>query len=224
MPFHREVPTGRNGKLVRAAGMAASALAAVALVTPSIATPAAAAPLYSYADAIRESVWVETPLDNDADGQADRVAVDIVRPREAARARTRVPVIMVASPYYQCCGRGLENEVKEYAADGTVTKFPLFYDNYFVPRGYAFAAVDAAGTSRSTGCADVGGREEILAVKAAIDWLNGRAAGFHSDGAAASAGWSTGKVGMIGKSWDGSIANGVAATGVPGLATIVHFC
>ncbi|GIJ55530.1 Xaa-Pro dipeptidyl-peptidase [Virgisporangium aurantiacum] len=181
----------------------------------------AAPPRYSYADAVRESVQVQTPLDNDADGQPDRVTVDIVRPREAAARGIRVPVVMVASPYYQCCGRGLENERKEYAADGTVTKFPLFYDNYFVPRGYAFAAVDAAGTSRSTGCADVGGREEILAVKAAIDWLNGRAAGFHADGTGATAGWSTGRVGMIGKSWDGSIANGVAATGVPGLATIV---
>jgi X-Pro dipeptidyl-peptidase len=188
-------------------------LAAVSIV----ATPAAARTTSRYADAIRESVWVDTPLDNDADGRPDRVAVDLVRPRTAAR----VPVIMVASPYYQCCGRGLESEVKQYAADGTVTKFPLFYDNYFVPRGYAFAAVDAAGTSRSTGCADVGGREEILAVKAAIDWLNGRAPGFRADGTRAAAGWSTGKVGMIGKSWDGSIANGVAATGVRGLETIV---
>lgn len=200
-----------------------SALAGATLVAPSIAgaAEAAAPPRYSYADAIRETVWVETPLDNDADGVPDRVAVDIVRPREAAHRGVRVPVIMDASPYYQCCGRGLESERKAYDADGTVSKFPLYYDNYFVPRGYAFAAVDAAGTSRSTGCGDVGGREEILAVKASIDWLNGRAAGFHADGSAAPAGWSTGKVGMIGKSWDGSIANGVAATGVAGLATIV---
>ncbi|WP_203927099.1 Xaa-Pro dipeptidyl-peptidase [Virgisporangium ochraceum] len=193
-------------------------VAGAVLVAPSIAR---AAPRYSYADAIRESVQVETPLDNDADGRPDRVVVDLVRPREAAERGIRVPVVMVASPYYQCCGRGLENERKEYADDGTVTQFPLYYDNWFVPRGYAFAAVDAAGTSRSTGCADVGGREEILAVKAAIDWLNGRARGFHADGTGASAGWSTGRVGMIGKSWDGSIANGVAATGVRGLATIV---
>ena len=103
------------------------------------------------------------------------MAVDIVRPRETAAAGVKVPVIMDASPYYQCCGRGNESELKEYAADGTVTKFPLFYDNYFVPRGYAFAAVDFNGTSRSTGCGDVGGREEIQGAKAVIDWLNGRA-------------------------------------------------
>ena len=129
--------------------------------------------MYDYAGAIRESVWVTTRLDNDGDGVRDKVVVDLVRPREAAAGK--VPVIMDASPYYQCCGRGNESELKEYAADGTVTKFPLFYDNYFVPRGYAFAAVDFAGTSRSTGCGDVGGREEIEGVKAVIDWLNGRA-------------------------------------------------
>lgn len=178
-------------------------------------------PRYSYANAIRESIWVETPLDNDGDGRPDRVAVDMVRPREAAQSGVKVPVIMEASPYYQCCGRGNESEVKAYGADGTITKVPLFYDNYFVPRGYAFAAVDLAGTSRSTGCEDVGGREEVLAAKAVIDWLNGRASGFYADGRRASANWTTGKVGMIGKSWDGSIANGVAATGVGGLTTIV---
>jgi X-Pro dipeptidyl-peptidase len=178
-------------------------------------------PVYDYAAAIRESVWVDTPLDNDGDGVRDRVVVDLVRPREAAASGVKVPVIMDASPYYRCCGRGNESEKKVYAADGTVTKFPLFYDNYFVPRGYAFAAVDLAGTSRSTGCDDHGGREEILSVKAVIDWLNGRARGVHQDGSRAVPGWTTGKVGMIGKSWDGTLANGVASTGVAGLTTIV---
>ncbi|MEO3745663.1 Xaa-Pro dipeptidyl-peptidase [Plantactinospora sp. B5E13] len=179
-------------------------------------------PVYSYAEAIRESVWVEAPMDSDGDGVRDRIAVDLVRPREAAAAGVRVPVIMDASPYYQCCGRGNESEVKRYDANGLITSFPLFYDNYFVPRGYAFAAVDLSGTSRSTGCEDVGGRAEVTGAKAVIDWLNGRARGFTADGTPVQAtGWTTGRVGMIGKSWDGSVANGVAATGVPGLATIV---
>jgi X-Pro dipeptidyl-peptidase len=178
-------------------------------------------PVYDYTNAIRESVWVTTPLDNDGDGVRDKIVVDLVRPREPAAAGVKIPVIMDASPYYQCCGRGNESERKVYGADGNVTKFPLFYDNYFVPRGYAFAAVDFNGTSRSTGCGDVGGREEIIGAKTAIDWLNGRAHGEYADGTTAVAGWSTGKVGMIGKSWDGTVANGVAATGVRGLETIV---
>ncbi|PYC75132.1 Xaa-Pro dipeptidyl-peptidase [Micromonospora arborensis] len=178
-------------------------------------------PAYSYADAIRESVWVQTRADSDGDGVRDRVAVDLVRPREAAAAGVRVPVIMDASPYYLCCGRGNESELKTYDANGVIAKAPLFYDNYFVPRGYAFAAVDLAGTARSTGCEDVGGPAEVDSATAVIDWLNGRARAYTADGRPVSAAWSTGQVGMIGKSWDGSVANGVAATGVPGLATIV---
>jgi X-Pro dipeptidyl-peptidase len=175
-------------------------------------------PVYSYADAIRESVWVHTGLDNDGDGVPDKVAVDLVRPD----APVRVPVILEGSPYYACCGRGNEGERKQYDASGTITKQPLFYDNYFVPRGYAFVAADLAGTNRSTGCEDVGGHEEVLSAKAVVDWLNGRARATYADGSPAVATrWTNGKVGMIGKSWDGSVANGVAATGVEGLETIV---
>ncbi|WP_018349821.1 Xaa-Pro dipeptidyl-peptidase [Longispora albida] len=190
------------------------------LAPPAQAAPRALQtdPIYSYADAIRETVWVESPVDNDGNGQPDRITADIIRPREATQ---RVPVIMDASPYYHCCGRGNESEKKSYAPDGTVTKFPLFYDNYFVPRGYAFIAADLSGTARSTGCEDVGGQAEVLGAKAVIDWLNGTAIARRADGTQAFATWSTGKVGMIGKSWDGTVANGVAATGVPGLATIV---
>jgi X-Pro dipeptidyl-peptidase len=178
-------------------------------------------PVYSYPDAIREAVYVETTLDNDGDGQPDKVVADIIRPREADLAGIKVPVIMDASPYYHCCGRGNESEKKVYAGDGTVTKFPLYYDNYFVPRGYAFIAADLAGTAKSKGCEDVGGPEEVQGAKAIIDWLNGNAIARTATGTLVTASWSTGKVGMIGKSWDGSVANGVAATGVPGLKTIV---
>ncbi|MCY1140820.1 Xaa-Pro dipeptidyl-peptidase [Actinoplanes sp. Pm04-4] len=179
-------------------------------------------PVYSYENAVRESVWVQTTLDNDDDGVPDRVAVDIVRPREAADKRIKVPVVLEASPYYSCCGRGNESELKQYDANGTITKQPLFYDNYFVPRGYAFVAADLAGTNRSTGCEDVGGREEVLSAKAVVDWLNGRGRATYADGTPAVATrWTNGKTGMIGKSWDGSVANGVAATGVEGLETIV---
>ncbi|WP_394828051.1 Xaa-Pro dipeptidyl-peptidase [Pendulispora albinea] len=178
-------------------------------------------PIYSYANAIHESIWVTTPFDNDGDGQPDKVAVDLIRPREAAEAGVKVPVILEASPYYKGSGRGNESERKAFDANGIITKVPLYYDNYFVPRGYAFVAVDLPGSSRSTGCLDAGGKEEVLGTKAVIDWLNGRATAARADGTPVLADWTTGKVGMIGKSWDGSIANGVAATGVDGLVTIV---
>lgn len=207
--------------------MATAALIAVTL-TPAGAEGATTAPkesrpVHSYDNAIREAVWVDTRMDGDADGKTDRVAVDIVRPREPAQQGRKVPVIMDASPYYSCCGRGNESQKKTYDSDGNPVRFPLYYDNYFVPRGYAFVAVDLAGTNRSDGCVDVGGHSDIQSARAVVDWLNGRGKAYTSRTGSerANARWSTGNTGMIGKSYDGTVANGVAATGVEGLKTIV---
>ncbi|KKD09900.1 Xaa-Pro dipeptidyl-peptidase [Streptomyces sp. WM6386] len=209
----------------RSLATAATAALLATFLTPVVAqaAPRESRPVYSYENAVREAVWVDTGLDGDGDGRSDRVAVDIVRPREPARQGSKVPVVMDASPYYSCCGRGNEGQRKTYDANGDVVQMPLFYDNYFVPRGYAFVGVDLAGTSRSDGCDDVGGRSDVLSAKAVVDWLNGRATAYTSrtGSAKAKATWTNGKTGMIGKSWDGTIANGVAATGVKGLRTIV---
>ncbi|MFJ6631899.1 Xaa-Pro dipeptidyl-peptidase [Streptomyces sp. NPDC091376] len=215
---------------IRLAGRTIAVAATTALITLLVppgsaqsAAPRESRPVYSYDDAIRESVWVDTRLDGDGDGRTDRVAVDIVRPREPGQHGRKVPVIMDASPYYSCCGRGNESQKKTYDANGNPVQFPLYYDNYFVPRGYAFVAVDLAGTNRSDGCVDVGGRSDIHSAKAVVDWLNGRARAYttRTGTERAAARWTTGDVGMIGKSWDGTIANGVAATGVEGLKTVV---
>ncbi|MFI1206349.1 Xaa-Pro dipeptidyl-peptidase [Streptomyces sp. NPDC020802] len=209
----------------RSLATAATAALMATLLTPAAAqsAPRESAPVYSYDNAIRESVWVDTGLDGDSDGKTDRVAVDIVRPREPAQQGRRIPVIMDASPYYSCCGRGNESQRKTYDANGDVVQMPLYYDNYFVPRGYAFVGVDLAGTNRSDGCVDVGGRSDVQSAKAVVDWLNGRGRGYTSRTGTtkAKAGWTNGKTGMIGKSYDGTVANGVAATGVEGLETIV---
>ncbi|MET7382889.1 Xaa-Pro dipeptidyl-peptidase [Streptomyces sp. NPDC005526] len=203
----------------------ATAVLAAALLTPAAAhgAPRESRPVYSYANAVREAVWVDTGLDSDGDGRTDRVAADIVRPREPARQGRKIPVIMDASPYYSCCGRGNESQKKTYDANGRVVGMPLFYDNYFVPRGYAFVGVDLAGTNRSDGCVDVGGRFDVRSAKAVIDWLNGRARAYttRTGSTTVRADWTNGRTGMIGKSWDGTVANGVAATGVKGLRTIV---
>ncbi|WP_223199271.1 Xaa-Pro dipeptidyl-peptidase [Solihabitans fulvus] len=196
---------------------------AQAAVPASTVRDGGSQPIYSFTNAIRETVWVDTGIDGDGDGHTDRVAADIIRPREPAQAGQKIPVIMDASPYYSCCGRGNESQVKTYDAQGRPVGFPLYYDNYFVPRGYAVVLVDLTGTNKSQGCVDVGGRSDIASARAVVDWLNGRAGGYtaSSGGSAVRPDWTNGSVGMIGKSYDGTIADGVAATGVAGLRTIV---
>ena len=57
-----------------------------------------------------------------------------------------------------------------------------------------------------------------------IDWLRGRLPAYDSQttsDTAVTADWDNGKNAMFGKSYDGTFANGVAATGVEGLTTIV---
>ncbi|MEV7690941.1 Xaa-Pro dipeptidyl-peptidase [Streptomyces bungoensis] len=223
MPIH--TPLRARFTIWRALALAAVAALTAALLTPAAAqaAPRESRPVYSYAHAVREAVWVDTGLDEDGDGRTDRVAADIVRPAEPARQGRKIPVVMDASPYYSCCGRGNESQLKTYDAHGRVVQMPLFYDNYFVPRGYAVVGVDLTGTNRSTGCVDVGGRSDIRSAKAVVDWLNGRARAYTTSTGtrAVKATWSNGRTGMIGKSWDATIANGVAATGVKGLKTIV---
>lgn len=77
---------------------AAAAALPAAFLTPAAAhgAPGESRPVYSYENAIRESVWVDTGLDGDGDGRTERVAVDIVRPREPAVQGRRIPVIMDA--------------------------------------------------------------------------------------------------------------------------------
>jgi predicted acyl esterase len=177
-------------------------------------------PVFSYTNAIRQYVMVQSPVDSDHDGKKDLIRVDIIRPKESDSG-LKVPVIMDESPYYDNLGRGNESQRKKYDSHGNPIDFPLYYDNYFVPRGYAVLEVDMDGTTKSQGCPTSGGRSDVLGGKAVIDWLNGRAKAYNPDGTAAKAYWTNGKAAMIGKSYDATLADAVAATGVQGLTTIV---
>ncbi|MEV4706280.1 Xaa-Pro dipeptidyl-peptidase [Actinoplanes sp. NPDC049316] len=207
--------------------------ATAAHATPTAVTPSGTEPVYDYTQAIREQIWVQAPTDSDADGEPDRVAVRIIRPRET-EAGLKVPVIFQPSPYYAglndvpnhddidrdgAAARRSASPGADRAAE-TVT-FSGYLDNYFVPRGYAVVFADSLGTGGSTGCPTSGGRNETLGMKAVVDWLNGRARGADATGAPARASWSTGRTGMIGVSYNGTLPNAVAATGVKGLETIV---
>jgi X-Pro dipeptidyl-peptidase len=220
--------------MTRTGRLAVAGLLALALLVPQISAVVTAAPhpkivvkngvtqpVFSYKDAVRETIYVQSKFDQDLDGDLDLLATDIIRPKETEQG-LKVPVIYEMSPYYQVLGRGNESEVKEDEdGDFKPEVFPLYYDNYFVPRGYAVVLQDARGTRNSEGCMVLGANEEEQDAVATIDWLNGRGKAFRADGTEVKADWSTGKVGMIGKSYDGSIANGAATTGVEGLETIV---
>lgn len=77
--------------------------------------------------------------------------------------------------------------------------------------------VDLAGTNRSQGCVDTGGPEDVTSAEAVVRWLTGNATAYTSatGGTTATAYWSDGAVGMIGKSWDGAIAEGWRRPGSP---------
>lgn len=186
---------------------------------------------YDYKTAIRETAYVESTVDGDSDGRLDRIAADIIRPAESANG-LKVPVIMVTSPYFartnaaaksgsRMMEPAVDDDYKDPEDDGTPSKFPDWYDNYFVPRGYAVVLVDLPGTRASEGCLTNGGRGETLGAKAVVDWIGGRGRAVNKAGQAVAASWSTGKVGMVGRSYRGTTPLAVAAEDVPNLKTIV---
>ena len=194
-------------------------------------------PVFSYKNAIRETIYIESEMDDDGKPGKDLLATDIIRPKATKTDSSfDVPVIYEMSPYYQHIhgsgavqlGRGNEHEVKE-DEDGDFVPhfFPLFYDNYFVPRGYAVVLQDMPGTRNSEGCMVLGGNGELAAAKATMAWLRGKGKAYRLNPTTGlpdeevKANWSAGRVGMIGKSYDGTISNAAASMGLKGLKTIV---
>src|SRR3954454_18405258 len=188
--------------------------------------------VYNYKTAIRERVFIPQPgIDQDKNGKDDYVTVDILRPAEAS-ATNKMPAIIDPSPYYTTVCRGNESQcMADWNGDNTNDRWPLFYDNYFVPRGYAYILAQMNGTGYTEeGCPMHGGLEDIAGEKSVVDWLNGRVKAYALKAGTSTtpdltkevvADWHNGSSAMIGKSYDGTLSNGVAATGVDGLKTIV---
>ena len=115
-----------------------------------------------YDQAIRERVYIPNGPDADRDGVEDRTAIEIMRPKESS-ADLKVPAIVAPSPYYtSACGQFVGECIGDLDADGVNDRWPLWYDNYFVPRGYAVILAEMDGTANSTGCAINGGRGRAL--------------------------------------------------------------
>jgi X-Pro dipeptidyl-peptidase len=200
-------------------------------------------PVFPFANAIE--VFVESEVDSDGDGVRDRVRIRISRPGETESQGIKVPVVFEHSPYrgdlgslpnhpvdfdtlpQESVGRDARAAVARRRARSArararaIPDLPGQLDNYYVPRGYAVVLGESLGTFNSDGCPDVGAAVETLGTKAVIDWLNGRARGWNEAGELVGADWTTGAVGIIGVSDNGTLPNQVATTGVDGLETIV---
>jgi X-Pro dipeptidyl-peptidase len=189
---------------------------------------------------IRHELWVETEFDSDGDGRPDRVHVDVTRPAQTDTEGLRVPVIYETSPYYSGTG-GINLQyfwnIRQEVSGEPEMRTPMpgiqhrpeqpiisnSHTQTWVPRGFAVVHSQSPGTGQSHGCPTVGGDNESLAPKAVIDWLNGRARGFTTaeGDEEVTAEWSTGKVGMTGTSYNGTLPLAAATTGVDGLEAII---
>ena len=189
---------------------------------------------------IHHDLWVEAEFDSDGDGRRDRMHVSVTRPKQTDTEGLKVPVVYVSSPYFSGTGSTAAehfwNPRQELGTPPPPREIPppiphqgrrpiisRSHHNQWVPRGFAVVHSASPGTGLSQGCPTVGGDNESLAPKAVIDWLCGRAPGFETpDGdERVEATWSTGKVGMTGTSYNGTIPLAAATTGVQGLEAII---
>ena len=111
----------------------------------------------------------------------------------------KVPVIAEIGPYYD------DGDVDALTPADRLGR--MLIENY-VPHGYGVAQVSVFGTGESNHCMDLMGTDEQRGIDAAVTWLDTQS-------------WSNGKVGIIGKSYDGSTPWQAATFGNPHLATIV---
>jgi putative CocE/NonD family hydrolase len=126
----------------------------------------------------------------------DGVTIEIGIVRPAVPTGSRVPVIVNASPYLHAMSTLNLRECR-----------PELVEN-FVPQGYAVALVAVRGSGDSGGCMDLFGPAERADLDQAVTWLGTQP-------------WSSGAVGMIGKSYEGGTPWEVASYGNPHLRTIV---
>ena len=228
---------------VLAGGLVVAATPAQAAPTPEPAEPTVvdglSQPVFTRVSTewINQEAWVESEVDSDRDGKLDLVHVDVSRVPETA-AGLKVPVLMEMSPYYaggsQVTNWPVDHEIG--APPSEKDPWPAYnpvnrtsptisrsLESTWVPRGFAVVHAEGFGSGWSEGCPTSGGLNESLAGKAVIDWLNGRATAYTSTDRTTevSADWTTGKVGMIGTSYNGTLPIGVASTGVEGLDAIV---
>ena len=189
-------------------------------------------------DWVRGEVWVQTDFDSDGDGKPDRMHADYTLPKETATDGLKVPIIYEDSPYFAGTARSYSNWVvdHELGAAPPVRPFAPFwsatntspvvsndFNTTWLPRGFGVVHSESPGTGYSDGCPSSGGTNETLGATAIVDWLAGRRKAYstRTGNVEVPATWSSGHVGMMGTSYNGTIPEAAATTGVAGLDAIV---
>ncbi len=146
-----------------------------------------------YPDADWSEAWIQSPS---SAGEATLHA-DVLRPKGSTDA-DKTPVILSIGPYFNHSGQtGPAGPAENTQYDpvgpnaGPSERFQDFVEGSgLLKKGYSFVMVDLRGFGGSNGCLDWSGPGEQADVVNAVEW-------------AASQPWSSGKVGMYGKSYDG---------------------
>ncbi|MFP5371136.1 MAG: CocE/NonD family hydrolase, partial [Actinomycetes bacterium] len=155
---------------------------------------AAAAPAHA-AEPPPGSVWEEHYFPS---GDGTSLHADVLRPAHLPKD-ARTPVLLTVSPYLNHADSG----------GGPSDRFYDFLElSGALKKGYTYVMVDLRGFGGSGGCNDWGGPGERMDAKVAVEW-------------AASQPWSTGRVGMLGKSYDGWTGLMAIAERPKGLAAVL---
>jgi putative CocE/NonD family hydrolase len=137
------------------------------------------------------AAWTEHYFPSSApsnNGDPVELHADVLRPAGLA-PDAKTPVIMSIGPYFSHSGMNSDTHPLHTGPSGRFTD--LIDGAKLMQRGYTFVYVDLRGFGGSTGCTDWLGTGEQADVVSAIEW-------------AAAEPWSTGSVGLYGKSYDGS--------------------
>jgi uncharacterized protein len=175
--------TAAVGALITVATLAVSGTA-----TAATASPAPAQPGVTHEENPRVpegAVWTEAYFPS-ADHSGVELHADVLRPANLPPG-AKTPVILAVGPYFAHAG---QTGPEGWTQTGPSNRFGDFTSGTdLFARGYTYVMVDLRGFGGSTGCLDWVGPGEQADVKAAIQWVATRP-------------WSTGRVGMYGKSYD----------------------